>query len=293
MLRFGSVVVLVVCVLWESQAAVAQALFATGLYNPAPTPVGPIGPLLAGQYVDLPQTEATVTVPNGIAFITWTTTNLTTGQQLAVRPIIENLAPPGYPALQNGSWVTAVNSGTVTVKLQGAKPPWFDGDVFIGYGFANGETLVSWSLIVFPDTPSHGLSCWDLNENDAADPPTEDVNGDGLVDLLDCRGADGADGQDGIGGLSCWDLDGDAHSDPDEDANRDGQFSALDCQGPPGPAVHTSAVCYSGKASCADTCRGADRVVAQVEAPCMVTSDTGQCSWRWQRSPGRCCVCAP
>ena len=168
--------------------------------------------------------------------------------------------------------------------------------------FSTFQSSLTWTLVVYPDAPSHGLSCWDLNENHEPDTSTEDVNGDGSVDVLDCRGTDGdhgqdgrdgTDGQDGLDGLSCWDQDGDGHADPEEDVNGDGLFSALDCQGQPGPAVHTSAVCFSGKATCADTCGGTDRVVANVEAPCTVTSDTGSCSWRRLRNPGRCCVCAP
>ena len=34
---------------------------------------------------------------------------------------------------------------------------------------------------------SNGLNCWDLNGNGVADPATEDVNGDGKVDINDCR----------------------------------------------------------------------------------------------------------
>ncbi|MBT8445214.1 MAG: tetrathionate reductase family octaheme c-type cytochrome [Gammaproteobacteria bacterium] len=36
-----------------------------------------------------------------------------------------------------------------------------------------------------------GLSCWDLNENGVADLPDEDINGDGVVDTLDCNAAVG------------------------------------------------------------------------------------------------------
>ncbi len=32
-----------------------------------------------------------------------------------------------------------------------------------------------------------GLSCWDLNQNFVADFPDEDTNGDGVIDVLDCR----------------------------------------------------------------------------------------------------------
>ena len=34
---------------------------------------------------------------------------------------------------------------------------------------------------------SPGISCWDLNENGVPDLPDEDTNGDGVVDVLDCR----------------------------------------------------------------------------------------------------------
>ncbi len=44
-----------------------------------------------------------------------------------------------------------------------------------------------------------GLHCWDLDGNGEAD-VDEDTNGDGTVDVLDCRGASGADGADGADG---------------------------------------------------------------------------------------------
>ncbi|MCP4300749.1 MAG: tetrathionate reductase family octaheme c-type cytochrome [Gammaproteobacteria bacterium] len=34
-----------------------------------------------------------------------------------------------------------------------------------------------------------GISCWDLNENGTGDLPDEDVNGDGVVDVMDCNAA--------------------------------------------------------------------------------------------------------
>lgn len=46
---------------------------------------------------------------------------------------------------------------------------------------------------------ANGINCWDLNQNGLAD-PAEDVNGDGDVNVLDCRGADGIDGLDGLNG---------------------------------------------------------------------------------------------
>ena len=49
-----------------------------------------------------------------------------------------------------------------------------------------------------------GISCWDLNGNGvgdiAVDETNEDINLDGVVDALDCKGATGQDGQDGQDG---------------------------------------------------------------------------------------------
>ncbi|MGW8370118.1 MAG: OmcA/MtrC family decaheme c-type cytochrome, partial [Gammaproteobacteria bacterium] len=39
-----------------------------------------------------------------------------------------------------------------------------------------------------------GLSCWDLNENGIKDFPDEDTNGDGVIDVNDCRGDAAAGG---------------------------------------------------------------------------------------------------
>ena len=37
---------------------------------------------------------------------------------------------------------------------------------------------------------NNGISCWDLNANGVAD-PEEDLNNDGVVDVLDCNGIAG------------------------------------------------------------------------------------------------------
>lgn len=59
-----------------------------------------------------------------------------------------------------------------------------------------------------PIPGADGINCWDLNQNGVAD-PAEDTNGDGTVDVLDCRGADGQDGQPGQNGQDGQDgLDG-------------------------------------------------------------------------------------
>ncbi len=48
--------------------------------------------------------------------------------------------------------------------------------------------------------PIDGDACWDLNANGVADLPTEDLNGDGKVDRMDCRGESGAQGESGMEG---------------------------------------------------------------------------------------------
>ncbi len=105
-----------------------------------------------------------------------------------------------------------------------------------------------------------GTACWDLNGNGVADLPDEDINEDGVADVLDCQGAQGEtgpqgpqgetgpqgpqgetgpQGPQGDAGTACWDLNGNGVADlPDEDINEDDTVDILDCQGaqgPPGP----------------------------------------------------------
>ena len=125
---------------------------------------------------------------------------------------------------------------------------------------SNGNQVVIPNLV--------GLPCWDTNSNGAQD-PSEDVNGDGSWDALDCAGSQGAAGPAGPagpagaagpsgaagptgpagaagpagvqgatgpgGGLNCWDLNANGAGDPAEDINGDGAWNALDCQGVAGP----------------------------------------------------------
>ncbi|MCJ2556132.1 MAG: hypothetical protein LN415_03370, partial [Candidatus Thermoplasmatota archaeon] len=53
-----------------------------------------------------------------------------------------------------------------------------------------------------PQGPSgaDGAACWDLNGNGTGDLPDEDINGDLVVDVLDCAGPQGPDGPQGIQG---------------------------------------------------------------------------------------------
>ncbi len=50
------------------------------------------------------------------------------------------------------------------------------------------------------DDGQRGTDCWDLNGNGEADVNSEDANGDGSVDILDCTGVPGQDGEDGEDG---------------------------------------------------------------------------------------------
>lgn len=50
------------------------------------------------------------------------------------------------------------------------------------------------------DKGNNGLNCWDLNSNDVPDLVTEDLNGDGQVDVLDCQGPKGEKGDPGESG---------------------------------------------------------------------------------------------
>ncbi|MCJ2564404.1 MAG: collagen-like protein [Candidatus Thermoplasmatota archaeon] len=45
-----------------------------------------------------------------------------------------------------------------------------------------------------------GVACWDLNGNGTGDLPAEDINGDLVVDVLDCTGPQGLQGLQGIQG---------------------------------------------------------------------------------------------
>jgi hypothetical protein len=79
-------------------------------------------------------------------------------------------------------------------------------------------------------TGTPGLACWDANGNGSPD-TDEDLNGDAIVDVKDCRGEKGLAGASGAEGISCWDLNRDGNRDPEEDLNQDGQTDVLDCAG--------------------------------------------------------------
>ncbi len=97
------------------------------------------------------------------------------------------------------------------------------------------------SLIQGPEGPqgdegaqgAPGTACWDLNANGEMDPDSEDLNGDGVVDIYDCQaaGSDGTDGEDGedwapaelAGAEACADC----HPDQYEAWRRSGMGNAL------------------------------------------------------------------
>ena len=98
-----------------------------------------------------------------------------------------------------------------------------------------------------PQGPSgaDGISCWDTNGNGIWE-GTEDTNGDGVFDPLDCQGvigqtgpqgatgiqgAQGVQGPAGVDGIDCWDTNGNGVNDSAEDTNGDGTYNAADCQG--------------------------------------------------------------
>ena len=83
-----------------------------------------------------------------------------------------------------------------------------------------------------------GESCWDLDASGTCDTVTEDLNGDGACDALDCTGSPGDD---------CWDLDGNGSCEvATEDIDMDGSCTVLDCAG-----VSTGAI--AGTVTDADT----------------------------------------
>ena len=131
----------------------------------------------------------------------------------------------------------------------------------------NGDTtfleIDNGNFIIIPT----GSACWDNNGNRGCDLASEDINNDGVCDILDCkgvagpigtagapgptgslgaagpRGAAGSAGPVGIAGstgpvgptggiIDCWDLNGNAICDAaTEDLNGDSNCDVLDCKG--------------------------------------------------------------
>lgn len=100
-----------------------------------------------------------------------------------------------------------ISFSVVLCTLQGCGNPFltledFQRDLIIG-GLA---AAVLFNQSTMGDDPAgaplpgeDGLNCWDLNGNGVAD-PEEDVNEDGTIDALDCRGVEGPEGPAGSDG---------------------------------------------------------------------------------------------
>jgi len=159
MSRSISVSMLVVFVTCASQRAVAQTPMAYSHYVPRPAVNMP----LHTEYEYIPDSEHTLTVPAGTAFITWSVHGVLqcTGSPCTARfrPIIENSSPPeGLPeddaGTSSGSWVTRTEAGDVTVKLQVAALCSLD-KYECQFGMASADPFsqdaMSWTLMVFPD----------------------------------------------------------------------------------------------------------------------------------------------
>ena len=107
---------------------------------------------------DVLDSEKTISVPAGTAFITWSLGGYSSSVDPApsmIRPVIGANAPeggvrvvalPGDPReVVAGSWVTPIEAGLITVKLQ-VKRLGDDGMMFA----TDGCTLI-WTIMVFPE----------------------------------------------------------------------------------------------------------------------------------------------
>jgi len=135
------------------------------------------------------------------------------------------------------------------------------------------KTSIALALVWFigPCTPSS--DCWDPNADAVCD-PSEDLNGDGTCDVLDCAGSagvDGMDGADGIDGLNCWDLDDSGACDGAEDRDGSGTCDADDCQGDPGPLGDAGPAGTQGDAGPA----GTSCTVSPTATGALITCDDG------------------
>lgn len=118
-------------------------------------------------YVDLSGSDKTVSVPTGVAVISWTgyLTNDSGISEFAIRPVIGILTPNLGLRQYNGSgvdrtafagsWSTPVDAGEIVVKFQARS---FAGSGRVTSGF-------SWTLVVYPNEPNAtvpAVSTWGL-----------------------------------------------------------------------------------------------------------------------------------
>ena len=140
-------------VLFAGQGVVADEPFVDHVYVD-----NPIFFTTSDEWVDIPDSEKTISVPAGTAFITWSLGGYSSSISAApsmIRPVIGPNAPaggvrvvalPGYPReVVAGSWVTPVETGLITVKLQAKRL--VDDDMMFA---TDGCTLV-WTIMVFPE----------------------------------------------------------------------------------------------------------------------------------------------
>lgn len=102
-------------------------------------------------YVDIPGSLKTVTIPAGTATVVWSfSSSIAAADGLKIRPVIgpdaptEGLVFSGYGS--SGSWSTATAGGTVTVKLQVASE-----DPNGGFGQDASGCSLAWTLVVYPE----------------------------------------------------------------------------------------------------------------------------------------------
>lgn len=161
MFRLPSVSMIVVWVAFAGQRVVAQSPLVYSHYVPRPTVDIPAS---AG-YVDIPGSEHTLTVPAGMAFITW----WLHGDVVCIagscmdttrfRPVIGGSFPTeGVPddviGTSSGSWAIHTDGGNLTVKLQIAAPyalGEYESRFTMNSSESYSQDAMSWTLLVFPD----------------------------------------------------------------------------------------------------------------------------------------------
>ncbi len=150
-------IVAAIFLLSVGQVAFGQAPFVENLYV-----VGDWQVLNAADYQDIPASQKVVSVPSGTAVLTWSLTGRKSpyvGPTVQVRPAIGDTFPTegqwmnfteadpmsgvGPFGVSSGSWVTTVEQGTVTVRLQARTP-------CCTFETAFGRSI-TWTLVVFPE----------------------------------------------------------------------------------------------------------------------------------------------
>ena len=107
------------------------------------------GPTAPFDYMDVPGSERTLSVPAGTVLITWTST-MFTDLETRIRPRIGDSFPADGTVVRggrsSGSWLTTTEGGTVTIGLQVKSV----GTSMVGQ--VPGADSLSWSVLVFPET---------------------------------------------------------------------------------------------------------------------------------------------